>query len=247
MTEEVKDDVNVGDETPVEESTDEETTVEETDEGTQTEETQDDSEVEENTSESEAEDRNVPYDRFREVNEKYRSKEEEAEYWKKQAMQNAPQPQEPSVDEIPKHLIQEDGSIDPIGYAKWVQDEAERRAESRIQAREAENRAWQEATKVYPEIDEDPDLRDSVYGYMLAQVGKGQYMTPKQAADRLLGKIKAAKQEGVKSAQRSERIQKTADVKVSGGAPKPKDDVNSLLEKGVNEGEWDGFFEKIIK
>ena len=73
MTKEVKDDVNVGEDTPVEESIDEETPVEETDEGTQTEETHD-SEVETNTSGEEAEARHVPYERFSEVGANFRDK-----------------------------------------------------------------------------------------------------------------------------------------------------------------------------
>lgn len=224
-------------EAPVESAPTEETPVEEA---------ETESELDQNTEVSEAEGRNVPYDRFHEVNEEKKRAKEEAEYWKTLAMQSAPQEQkkpQASANEIPDYLIQEDGTIDPIGYAQWVED----RAEKRVAAKAAEEKAWNEASKAYPEIDADPDLRDSVYGYMLAQVGKGQYLSPKEAAGRLLGKFKAAKQEGIKAAQVSEKVQKTASIPVTAPAPAPKDSIDEAKEIGMKTGEWDDFFNQFAK
>jgi hypothetical protein len=222
-------------EAPVESAPTEETPVEAT---------ETDSEVAENTPDAQAEGHNVPYDRFSQVNEEKKRAKEEAEYWKNLAMQSAPQKQKPqSANEIPEYLIQEDGTIDPIGYAQWVED----RAEKRVAAKSAEERSWNEASKVYPELDSDPDLRDSVYGYMLAQVGKGQYLSPKQAADKLLGKFKAARQEGIKAAQTSEKVQKTATVQVTGTAPAPSDPMDEARAKGIQTGDFEDFFQQFAK
>ncbi len=193
-----------------------------------------------------AEGQAVPYDRFREVN-------EEKNYWREQAIAHqrsqAPvrtQNQQEDELQIPTHLIDADGNVDPIGYAKWVNEQADQRVERKLNERsqreKAERMDWQEAEKAYPELKSDTELRDIVESIRNNGILTGNFVTMKQAADRALGRLKTAEQSGIKKAQVSETIQKVAQPEVGSAKVQPKSDVDEAYKRGIASGDFTEYF-----
>jgi len=178
---------------------------------------------------------------------------EEKNYWKEQAMrvqgsQVQAQPQ-PLDEPIPANLIDAEGNVDPVGYQKWVMNQARLGASEetrRLIARDrAEQIAWQEAEKSYPSLREDPELRDLVERQQKGSVLHGELLTPKQVADRIFKRFKVAEQTGIKKAQVSESIQKVATQEV-GGTTVKQNPANTAYQKGIDTGDWNDYIKATV-
>lgn len=134
-----------------------------------------------------------------------------------------------------------DGSIDPLKFARKIEQGASMRA----RAERAEERQWEEAVKEFPELNEDTDLQEAVRGLRDRKlVQTGEFMTLSDAAKRILGKTRSAeakaKEEGRKEAQVSETIQKRTGVdrpsnKQTDAKADRLADIKARMYKGSNK------------
>lgn len=195
---------NVVNETPIEEQTPS-TSVEETPEVTE-QPGGDDSSQEATQEEDSA--KYVPYDRFKQVNDKAKQYEEFIKtHFGNQAPTQKPQTTTPSL------TADEEGYVDP----NQILAAAEERAYQRMQQHMSESKEWEKAVSKYPELEQDDDLATAVTGYRnTALAQRGELLTFSEAAERLLGRFKKAEtkavEEGKRQAQVSERVQKRAVV-----------------------------------
>ena len=250
MSEELMD-AQVAEETAPVSSPEEQTTVEET-----TNVSEDDLNTVEESAE---EDVNVPLHenpRFKEVYAERKALKEENERLrsqlkpKEQPVYQPPQAKEISVEDIPQNLYDSEGNLDPIGYANWVVQESSRRAQeaSRQEQRQAEavSKAWAEAEKDYPEL-KDSEMRDLVDATVRGAFVRGEFMTPKEAASKILGRVRSAEKSGIKKAQVSTEIQKVATVPATESNPEPATTMEKTFLEAKQTGEWDNFFESFVK
>lgn len=250
MTEEVMD-APIAEETATDPSSEEQTTVEEP---------TTESELDTNTVEEPAEeDVNVPLHenpRFKEVYAERKALKEEVEQLRAQVKpkeQPVYQPQQVrdiSVEDIPQGLYDNEGNLDPIGYANWVVKESATRAshasrQERLQS-EAVGKAWAEAESTYPEL-KDQEVRELVDMTVRGAFVNGQFMTPKDAAAKILGRVRSAEQSGIKKAQVSTEIQKNATVPATESNPAPANSMEKTFLEAQATGEWDNFFESFVK
>ena len=112
--------------------------------------------------------------------------------------------------------------------------------------REAVNKAWAEAEKDYPEL-KDSEMRDLVDATVRGAFVRGEFMTPKDAAAKILGRVRSAEQSGIKKAQVSTEIQKTATVPATESNPEPATTMEKVFNEAKQTGEWDNFFESFVK
>lgn len=117
--------------------------------------------------------------------------------------------------EQPNFTPDEDGYIDPNQFYNKVLQDAEARIEQKIQFQEQERRAWQAVETKYPEIQEDPELRDLVNAQRLADVARGGKGDLNEVAGKVLGKIQSYQSKGKAQAQVSETVQKSAALQQS--------------------------------
>lgn len=152
-----------------------------------------------------------------------------------EASEPLPQAQAPEIEEeeyIPTEVpelqpfdisqyAQEDGTLDVNavnqGIGQAVQ-QAIQISTSQMRLEMEEKNEWDKAINAYPELKSDTNLRNMVHqlraGSVLENNGKG-YLSPKQAADRLMKIRGAAVQEGVKQAQTHTRVQESAVLETS--------------------------------
>jgi hypothetical protein len=110
----------------------------------------------------------------------------------------------------PQFTPDEDGYIDPNQFYNRVLADAEARIEQKLQFQESERKAWQSVETKYPEIQQDPELRDLVNAQRLADVARGGKGDLNQIAGKVLGKIQSYQTKGKAQAQVSEKVQKSA-------------------------------------
>lgn len=142
----------------------------------------------------------------------------------------------------------EDGTVDLKEVVKVLHQR--NRVASKQYAREeafqafneirAEERAWEDAYKDYSDLRTDTESRDLVQAVRDSAILRGEYLSPKQAADRLFNKFKAAKEEGVRQTQESVRVQQAAHLETSAiqgdpGADNTRD-LYSRIDKPGAEG-----------
>lgn len=243
-------DAPIAEETATDSSTEEQTTVEEP-----TTVSEDDTNTVEETAE---EDVNVPLHenpRFKEVYAERKALKEENERLKTLVSKgNEPVVQpvrtEISVEDIPQNLYDAEGNLDPIGYANWVVKESATRATeaSRQERRQSEavGKAWAEAEGSYPEL-KDPEVRELVDMTVRGAFVNGKFMTPKDAAAKILGRVRSAEQSGIKKAQVSTEIQKNSTVPATESNPAPATTMEKTFLEAKETGDWDNFFESFVK
>ena len=135
---------------------------------------------------------NVPYDRFKEVNDQLKQYKE---YVQGLNQQQQLQQFDPEV-------------VDP----QQIVNLATQQAVAQMEKRQQDTEAWNKAVSKHPEMAEDRDFALAVKGLRTSMLlEEGEVITYTQAADRLMKKVKgqkeAAKLEGIKEAQVSETIQ----------------------------------------
>lgn len=247
MSEELIDAITA-EETAPDSSPEEQTTVEES-----TNVSEDDTNTVEESAE---EDVNVPLHenpRFKEVYAERKALKEENERLKnlvKREPVQQPVRTEISVEDIPQNLYDAEGNLDPIGYANWVVKESAARArEASRQERqqsEAVGKAWAEAESAYPEL-KDPEVKELVDMTVRGAFVNGTFMTPKDAAAKILGRVRSAEQGGIKKAQTSVEIQKNATVPATESNPAPVSTMEKTFLEAKETGDWDNFFESFVK
>lgn len=114
--------------------------------------------------------------------------------------------------QAPQFTPDEEGYIDPNAFYNKVLADAEARIEQKLAFQESERRAWQSIEKKYPEIKEDPELRDIVNSQRIADVARGGKGDLNQIAGKLLGKLQSYQTKGKAQAQVSEKVQKSASL-----------------------------------
>lgn len=114
--------------------------------------------------------------------------------------------------EQPKFVPDEDGFIDPNKFYQQVKADAVNELRQEMKFQEAERKAWSAIEKKYPEIKEDPELRDILNAQRIADVASGGKGDLNQVASKLLGKINSYKTIGKAQAQVSEKVQKSASL-----------------------------------
>jgi len=218
------------------------------------------SEDDKNTVEEPAEeDVNVPLHenpRFKEVYAERKALKEEVEQLRSQLKPKEqpvfqPTPvKEISVEDIPATLYDAEGNLDPIGYANWVVKESSARAAeaSRQERRQSEavGKAWAEAEQDYPEL-KDQEVRELVDMTVRGAFVNGHFMTPKDAAAKILGRVRSAEKSGIKKAQVSTEIQKVATVPATESNPAPATTMEKTFLEAKETGDWDNFFESFVK
>lgn len=116
--------------------------------------------------------------------------------------------QQPS--QVPDFSPNEDGYIDPKDFYNRVMSDAEARIEQKLRFQEMERKAWNAVENRFPEIKEDPELRDILNAQRIADVASGGKGDLNKIADKLLGKIQSYQAKGKVQAQVSEKVQKSA-------------------------------------
>ena len=116
----------------------------------------------------------------------------------------------PQAQAQPQFAPDEDGFIDPNAFYNKVLADAEARMEQKMAFQESERRAWSSVESKYPEIREDPELRDLVNSQRLADVARGGKGDLNQIASKVLGKFQSYQAKGKAQAQVSEKVQKSA-------------------------------------
>jgi len=137
--------------------------------------------------------------------------------------EEAPSQEEPEINydltqflqpqrEQPKFVPDEDGYIDPNKFYQQVKADAVNELRQEMKFQEAERKAWAAIEKKYPEVKEDPELRDILNAQRIADVASGGKGDLNQVASKLLGKINSYKTIGKAQAQVSEKVQKSASL-----------------------------------
>lgn len=114
--------------------------------------------------------------------------------------------------QAPQFTADDDGYIDPNQFYNKVLADAEARIEQKLAFQESERRAWQSIENKYPELKEDPELRDIVNAQRIADVASGGKGDLNAIANKLLGKIQSYQSKGKAQAQVSEKVQKSASL-----------------------------------
>jgi hypothetical protein len=110
----------------------------------------------------------------------------------------------------PTFTPDEDGYIDPNQFYNQVLQDAEARIEQKIQFQEQERRAWSDVEAKFPEVKEDPELRELVNAQRLADVARGGKGDLNDIAGKVIGKFQSYQSKGKAQAQVSEKVQKSA-------------------------------------
>lgn len=114
--------------------------------------------------------------------------------------------------EQPIFVPDEDGYIDPNKFYQQVKADAVNELRQEMKFQESERKAWAAIEKKYPEVKEDPELRDILNAQRIADVASGGKGDLNQVASKLLGKINSYKTIGKAQAQVSEKVQKSASL-----------------------------------
>jgi len=121
----------------------------------------------------------------------------------------------------------EDGYIDPNAYKQSIM--AEVRAE--LQFEKQEERAWGAIENKYPEIANDPELKELVNAQRIADVAQGGAGNLGKIADKVVGKMKAYQQQGKVQAQVSETVQKSAGLQTATANKVDSSKDSDLIER----------------
>lgn len=143
--------------------------------------------------------------------------EEPSEEQSEDAPLEEAEPEEPPIDysqfrdtnrEIP---VNEDGTVDPVAFRQQLKQEI--REEMRFERQE--ERRWQDIEKKYPQLRGDKEVREILLNQRIANAVQGKETNLSKIADKLYGRIGAAKSEGRAQANVSTRIQKAASLETA--------------------------------
>lgn len=118
----------------------------------------------------------------------------------------------PQQTEAPTFTPDEDGNIDPNAFYAQVKADAVREMREEMRFQETEKRAWDKIEQKYPDIKDDPELRDILHAQRIADVAQGGKGDLNKVADKLFGKLNTYQTKGKAQAQVSEKVQKSAAV-----------------------------------
>lgn len=121
----------------------------------------------------------------------------------------------------------EDGYIDPNAFRQSVIQEVEQK----LQFEKAEAKAWGAIETKYPEIANDPELKELVNAQRIADVAQGGAGNLGKIADKVVGKLKAYQQQGKAQAQVSETVQKSAGLQTASANKVETNKDSDLIER----------------
>jgi len=137
----------------------------------------------------------------------------------------------------PNFTPDEDGYIDPNKFYNQVLQDAEARIEQKMAFERAEAQAWKAIETKYPEIKEDPELRDLVHSQRIADVAQGGKGDLNKIAGKVLGKIQSYQTRGKAQAQVSETVQKSAALQTTTANQETKKTTDSDLVERMSRGD----------
>lgn len=105
----------------------------------------------------------------------------------------------------------DDGYIDPNAFRQSVLQEVKQE----LAFEKAEAKAWGAIETKYPEIANDPELKELVNAQRIADVAQGGAGNLGKIADKVVGKLKSYQQQGKVQAQVSETVQKSAGLQTA--------------------------------
>jgi hypothetical protein len=124
----------------------------------------------------------------------------------------------------------ENGLVDPQEYINYT-------INAKLAEQSNELRGWQQATKVLPEIANNPQLRDFVHNQRLASVatgGKGDLADAAKTVKDMLGIATAT---GKAQATTSVQIQQAAALETGGTGTAPPNDAKQAIADRINAGD----------
>lgn len=100
--------------------------------------------------------------------------------------------------------------------AQRITQQAEAVATRQIMAAETEKRGWERTFAKYPQVKENKELRDQIHKMRLGEVAvTGKPISPVKMADRYFSHIAQAREDGVKQAVETTRVQATAHLETA--------------------------------
>ena len=135
---------------------------------------------------------------------------------------------------VPEFTADENGYIDPKQFYNQVLQDAEARMEQKLRFQESERKLWNQVENKYPEIKEDPELRDMLNAQRIADVTSGGKGDLNSLAEKLIGKIQNYQNKGKAQAQISEKVQKSASLESSTANSTSTTKDNNLMERMSN-------------
>ncbi len=191
----------------------------------------------------------VPQSRFSEVVKERNSErearektEKELEFYKNFVQNNgtrqpAGKTEQSGVPELDySQYMNEDGELDLNRYSRDLVSAVKSGVKSEIK-QELEydnmaNREWDDATKAYPEIADNPTLARIVKSVKTQSLIDGKYVTFKEIADNVFAEFGKARNAGAESVRRSEKIQSGAGL-ADLGTSTPKTGKGTLTNAEV--------------
>lgn len=146
--------------------------------------------------------------------------------------------------DISKLPQDEDGNVDPAAFqtalGEYIAAEASRQAQTGTNQLRMEmqyEREWNKAVSKFPELKTDKELRQLVQDQWMAGVllndGTG-YKSPEKVASRFQKLRGSAKQEGIKSATETVRVQASAHLESSATTAAPKASGAASAKERIN-------------
>lgn len=116
--------------------------------------------------------------------------------------------------------------------ATAISAQAKQEATNQIMALEADKRAWERTFVKYPQVKENKELRDQIHKMRLGEIAvTGKPVSPSKMADRYFSHIAAAREDGVKQATQTVKVQATAHLETAD---------NTASDKGLKtQKNWD--------
>lgn len=110
-------------------------------------------------------------------------------------------------------------------YGRVTVERAQAAMQEQQVVQTAEARAWKEVFTKYPEIENNPQLRDTIHNIRMGAYHQGQSHSPLQVADALVGTLHAEYKRGVNDTNVQTRIQDSQPLN-GGSNPQPAPAVN---------------------
>lgn len=114
-----------------------------------------------------------------------------------------------SAQQTPYQFKQEDGYVDPNEVAAAIEQRVNQQMNQRIQ----EQRAWEKIDKKYPDMDKD--TREIILNQRIADAVQGRQTDLTKVADKIMGRVNSAKNEGRAEAKVSTKVQKAASLETA--------------------------------
>lgn len=128
---------------------------------------------------------------------------------------------------------------DPDGLVKFFDDygnklleRAQQEAQKQAIVQNAEREAWGKVFTKYPEIQNNPDLRDTIHNIRMGAYSRGQSLEPIQVADALVGSLHNEYKKGVNDSNVQTKVVDSQPLN-GGGQPPVQAEVNyEALQNG---------------